>query len=114
MFLCITAQCAKQRSCSLTFRKTHLQDADRKVFPVLFHDSETASNDISEVGPGMPHLRGVRGMSGFLISTHRRGRRGLVLCGSGSGLNLASVDFYLEFFNSFINKQFELPAAQLQ
>lgn len=50
--LCVTAQCAKQRSCSLTFRKTHLQDEDRKVFPVLFHDSETASNDISEVGPG--------------------------------------------------------------
>lgn len=103
--LCVTAQCAKQRSCSLTFRKTPLQDEDRKVFPVLFHDSETASND----------------MSGVLISTHRRGRRGLVLGGSGSVLgwsrwllNLASVDFYLEFFNSFINKQFQLPAAQLQ
>lgn len=60
-------------------------------------------------------------MSGVLICTHRRGRRGLVLGGSGSGLgwsrwllNLASVDFYLEFFNSFINKQFQLPAAQLQ
>lgn len=60
-------------------------------------------------------------MSGVLISTHRRGRRGLVLGGSGSGvgwsrwlLNLASVDFYLEFLNSFINKQFQLPAAQLQ
>lgn len=60
-------------------------------------------------------------MSGGLISTHRRGRRGLVLGGSGSGLgwsrwllNLASVDFYLEFFNSFINRQFQLPAAQLQ
>lgn len=50
--LCVTAQCAKQRSCSLTFRKTPLQDEDRKVSPVLFHDSETASNDISEVGPG--------------------------------------------------------------